>query len=825
MSTSTRARASACFVAIVAQAGAASAVLPAAWDVETFTGRIQEIETAGGVLACATDGGLLFYDPVTRTFAPPVADAGCPDRDCLTSNRLTSVSRDGHGQYWLGTAGAGVVVYRPGAVGRQFGQFFALNTAPGGQLLSDSVTCIEAWRTEAVYVGTPLGVGQIDLAGGVESFDPDAVRLLGPHLKGSRINDLAVDSVFVWVATDSGVSRYERRPPYAVQFLPDSLAGGGAFTIEIFDGVPFAGTGVGLFEWQESMRSWKRFGPPSTPNFPVLSVTRLSDRRRFFVGSRIEVWFFTGFVWGRLSPAVIPLIGDRSFPTIVSRGDTVFTSQSNPSGEGGYLNVWYPDPIPGGTWTRQEPSAIPPSEVQALALAPTGELWVGTRIGGVGRRSLDGTWCLYNGNDANVRANMSDAEGHVSALAVGLDGRAWFHALPQTSLSSPVDVLSPDPACDHARDTWSHFRPDDRGFDGRYWKAARDGLGNLFFLSDGVEGGGGPTAGFEIVSGDGALVANVRDDVVGGSSVQAIAFDNLDGPWRVGFVGVNNAGNRGLKIWRLSNDLFTPTSANFTGLILPATMDVSQYRDIVVVPGARRILWVATDNGIFEYDESGGRHLLSVGPRTGAAAGLLSPDVKDLELDDRGNLWIATVRGLNRIVLAGREPGAAVAVEAFTTIETIRELNAGSAFGQLYDPVRALAPLPSAKVNALAYDRQRKLLHLGTEAGVARVRVEELDRQPVLALENVIVWPNPVRIDAGANAVRIARLSEPAAVTIYTLEGEVVCELVQVEDGDVIWDLRAPSCLLGDLKATSGVYLVHVSTSAGTAVRPLVVIR
>lgn len=819
MRTSTCARLAACFAATLVTAGAARAALPAAWDVEIFTGRIHEIETAGGVLACATDGGLLFFDPASGAFAPPIADAGCTDRNCLTSNRLTSVSRDGTGQYWLGTAAAGVVVYRPGVVGRAFGRFFALNTAPGGQLLADSVTCIEAPDTLAVYVGTTLGVGQIDLAGGVESYDPDAVRLLGAHLKGSRVADLAVDADFVWVATDSGVSRYGRRPPYAVQFLPDSLAGRSAYTVEILGGKVYAGSPVGLFEWQESGRFWKRVGGGATPDFPALSVARRSNGH-LAVGSVNSVWNFNGFAWGQLNPGPVFLLEQRRFATIVATGDTMWTSQINSNGEGAHLERWVT-----GTWTRFQPATIPPSEVQTLALSANGEVWVGTRIGGVGRRAAGGSWCTYNANDATVRANMSDGEGHVSALAVGLDGRAWFHGLPQPTRSSPVDILAADAACDHAGDAWQHVAPGERGFDGRYWKAARDGLGNLYFLSDGVEGENGPTAGLEVVAGDGSQVANVREDVVGGSGVQAIAFDNEVGAWSVGFVGVNNAGNQGLKRWRVSNDLFTPTSANFTSLVLPSTTEVSQYRDIAVVPGTPRILWVATDNGIFEYNESTERLLRTIGARTGAAPGLLSPDVKDLQLDDRGNLWIATVKGLNRIVLAGRTPGDPVAVDAFTTIETIRELNAASAFGQLYDPVRTLAPLPSAKVNALAYDRERKVLHLGTEAGIARLRVEEIDRRAVVPLEKVLVWPNPVRIDAGQNEVRIARLSEPATVTILDLEGQRVCELEQVQDGDVIWDLRVPSCLLGDFKAVSGIYFVRVSTSAGSAVRPLVVIR
>ena len=83
-------------------------------------------------------------------------------------------------------------------------------------------------------------------------------------------------------------------------------------------------------------------------------------------------------------------------------------------------------------------------------------------------------------------------------------------------------------------------------------------------------------------------------------------------------------------------------------------------------------------------------------------------------------------------------------------------------------------------------------------------------------------YPNPVRADAGHSEVRIARLSEPATVTIYTLEGELVCEATDREDGDVIWKLSAPSCLEteGNYLAATGTYMVRIATRAGSTFAP-----
>ena len=80
-----RAGAALCTASLTA---AAWADLPAGWSVHTFTGRIHEIEPAGGVLACATDGGLLFFDPSAQSFAPAIADAGCTDGNCLQIRKM-----------------------------------------------------------------------------------------------------------------------------------------------------------------------------------------------------------------------------------------------------------------------------------------------------------------------------------------------------------------------------------------------------------------------------------------------------------------------------------------------------------------------------------------------------------------------------------------------------------------------------------------------------------------------------------------------------------------------------------------------------------------
>ena len=814
-------------------ATAAKADLPAGWTVHTFTGQIREIEPAGGVLACATDGGLLLFDPQTQAFAPAIADAGCTDGDCLTSNHLTSISRDANGNYWMGTFASGVVVFRPGATGRRYGRFFELNSAPGRNLLADSVRCIEAWRAQTVYAGTSRGVAQIDLAGAVESHNDDAARRLGSALKGTIIRDLAVDSAFVWVATDSGLSRYDRRPPYTVQFLPDSLTDRDAQTVEILGNTVYAGTGNGIYTWQEASHAWRRVrnvdeGTTPTPAFVARSIARLPDGR-VYVGSTGTVWFFNRFVWGQIAPPPLFLLGSREFSNIVTTGDTAWTCQHNTDGEGAFLEQAVLGRNP--TWVRLEANALPPSEVKALDVGADGTLWIGTRIGGVSRLDTGGRWCTYNGNDATVRSNMTDVEGHVSALVTGVDGRAWFHALPQPTLSNPVDMLRGDSGCGHTADQWDHIGVDQHRFGGRYWRALRDGEGNLFWLADGQEDAASDIGGgFEVVSADGTRFTAIREDTLGGRAVGALAFDTETGPWARAYVGLNGLGTHGLLQWIRSGQLLPPGPLpgpqNFSELSLPDSLSVSEFRDLAVQPGTRTV-WVGTDNGVLEYDAVNRLVLTVLRAKNSARPGLLSGDVKDLQFDRFGNLWVATVKGLNRLRLDQRATSPVLVIEAFTTIEAIRERNAASSVGQLYDPRRALAPLPAPKVNALAYDTARDRLYCGTEGGVAVIDVAGLSRRTVIPVDQAVLYPNPVRADAGHHEVRITKLSEPATVTIYTLEGNEVCSATDREDGDVVWTLGTPSCLdsEGNFLAASGAYLVRITTRSGSTLRTLVVIR
>ncbi|HZM17077.1 MAG TPA: two-component regulator propeller domain-containing protein [Candidatus Krumholzibacteria bacterium] len=803
--------------------------VPFGWRVETFAGRIVEFAPGGGVLAGATDGGLLLFDLQTREFQQ-IADAGCKEGRCLRSNLLTSVARDDRGRYWVGTRGAGLSLLRPETGGFGYEHFFGANFRPGGGLLSDSVTAIAPWGEDVVYVGTRAGVAQIDVAGEVGEYNEESSRRRGVDLPDGDILDLAVDSLYVWVAQSNGIVRYRRLPPHDLEVLADSLAGTRVQTVVRQHGQIWAGTNRGVQLWDEAGRYWKRLrnvagSPQPTPDFESYAlVVRQPDPLHplVVVASNLDVWTYNGFAWSRCNPPPFFLLEARRFEALTATGDTLWTCQINDNGEGAFLESW--NTAQGCSWAHLEPSSIPFGPIHGIGVdRGNRDLWVGTQISGVARRTLAGVWCTYNGNDSSVLANMTNPSGNVSAFLRDRSGTTWFTHLVQEG-QAPLDALRGDPGCNHAADQWDHIAPGEGGFGGRYWKIAEDGAGNRFFLSDGhpVTPGG-----LDVLKADGSDTLNLRSNLLGGSAVGAIAFDRDDSIWQFAYVGVNNLGNDGLREWINSDDLFNPNVNNFSTLELRfqnSDYSVAEYHDIVY-DSFNRDLWVGTVAGLFRFDLASRSMESVIGAKSFTADGLLSLNVSDLLLDPNGNLWIGTDKGLNRIDT--RE--SALVIDAFTTRETIDALNQEGQGAILYLPEQSLAPLPDPHVTALAFDPAAQLLHIGTEAGVATLDVAALDVRPLLPIEQAVVYPNPVRAASTEGAVYLGDVTLPATVTIYNLEGEVVSEKLITTPGVPAWDLRivvsSSTSGVQFFEATSGVYLVRVSNDAGTKVTPLAVIR
>jgi hypothetical protein len=228
--------------------------------------------------------------------------------------------------------------------------------------------------------------------------------------------------------------------------------------------------------------------------------------------------------------------------------------------------------------------------------------------------------------------------------------------------------------------------------------------------------------------------------------------------------------------------------------------------------------------------------LRTVSLKVDAKPGLLSPDVRDLQLDGLGSLWIATTKGVNRIQLDELENTGALALEAFSTRRTVEELNESNLIvGRLYNPLDTVKPLPSSSVTSLGFDSSRRELLIATELGVAILDVERIDVRPSTPVDKAFAFPNPLRVLDGKEVMYLGGINENATVRIYNLEGELVFERFDIEPvapgetpgfANEAWDLKTfGSTAQGFFKAASGLYMVRIETSQGTKVTTITVIR
>jgi hypothetical protein len=131
-----------------------------------------------------------------------------------------------------------------------------------------------------------------------------------------------------------------------------------------------------------------------------------------------------------------------------------------------------------------------------------------------------------------------------------------------------------------------------------------------------------------------------------------------------------------------------------------------------------------------------------------------------------------------------------------------------------------IAPLPNHICRALQYDPVADVLWIGTDNGLVRLDVSA-PLPEMIRLSDLVLYPNPVNISRGDNALRIGRISEPVSVGIYTVEGELVHEVSGLGEGDVAWDLLT----INGFKARSGVYIVRIQSRSGSEIRKIAVVR
>jgi ligand-binding sensor domain-containing protein len=258
--------------------------------------------------------------------------------------------------------------------------------------------------------------------------------------------------------------------------------------------------------------------------------------------------------------------------------------------------------------------------------------------------------------------------------------------------------------------------------------------------------------------------------------------------------------------------------------------------------------WIPTNNnGLIAFNEKFNNKCIKIDVETG---NLPVKDVRVVAVDNKNKLWIGTATGLrilssvdsflsqdalttNSIIILEDDVAQELLFEQFITDIAVDGANnkwigtndAGvfyiSADGQKTFNIftKENSPLPSNIIIDIDINQVTGEVLIATENGL--VSYKGTSTKGLDNLENIVVFPNPVRPDF-TGQVAITGLMNKANVKITDIEGNLVHEAVS-EGGTLLWDTMA----FGKYKVSSGVYMVFASSEDGaeTKVKKIMVVR
>jgi ligand-binding sensor domain-containing protein/signal transduction histidine kinase len=498
------------------------------------------LQTRDGYLWFATLNGLARFDGVRfRVFGL---------RDGLLTVQTRCLLEDRERALWIGTYGGGLSRLKDGRIE---------NWTQGTNLAGNVITSLAEDADGSIWIGTPTGLSRYRagtmaiLTNGLPS--PSIRKLFTARDGKVRVATLN-DGVFVWQN-----DHFEEMPvPYPVAkqkvaycFLEDRA------------GRLWLSPGNGFLLCHEADR-WKCFGQTNGLPFAYISCLAESDDGTLWAGSLDEgVFYLSG---GRFWPAGPPV---------------VTTNAPGPV-----------PPAPGGARTgsfRAPP--LPDNAIRSLETDQEGNLWIGTRAGGVSR--LTPRRVMGYGVAAGL------ANEYARSVAVAPDGTVWV-ATTGGGLYSAKDTNFLSFVANSTAEEYRFIESVLSTRDGTLWWGGSQGL----FMMRG-----------EILG----IFAGATDAWLGGDSIQCMIQDYTNGIW----IGTSLG-----QVRHFVNGQFNPSGVDF-GRVPCSAMAQS----------TNGTLWIGT----------GGSGLLRVRGRAvktfSVEQGLGSRVIRSLYLDRAGALWVGTSGG------------------------------------------------------------------------------------------------------------------------------------------------------------------------------------
>lgn len=762
---------------------------PSDWDVLIPHLAIVDAVAFGDRLAGADDGGgLLLFDPADGSIET------IDTIDGLLSLRAQVLATDAAGQLWVGTADAGIARLDPAG---------SILPITGLQAQLD----VRALATDGsfVYYGGPAGAGRLVDALPEQTFTEDN------GLVDDDVRAVAVQGARVWFGTAAGVSRFDP----AANSLDTVVTGLGDLDVRALVSTPeglVAGTPTGLYRLDESVPDsavWVALTPALPIAVDDLAVSPEGALAVFSSPARVVLRDAGGSGW---TDIVLPT-GE-----IEARG-VVFDAQGRLWVHGSTLTagrihgdrkaVFY-DPDAGFSPTVRGLFGTLP---RGFALDGGGGIWVGAFpvFDGLTHWRADGGVVAYDRRESG--AGDGWMVGLKNAIARTRDGDLWV-----STFTAGVTRMRPSLDDDPEAATYLHLEPDTSPLrTERVRRIAEDAAGRIWFLSSAEAVVGDLNVGIDILldpqqpfDPSSWLKLTPSDSRLASGAMWDLDFESDTVVWlamagaiqRWDFSAGLQASRNDDLAWRTITRL--PESSIGTELTVP--------RDIE--RGSDGRFWVATDgDGVFGFEVRSSALVLSSDVTqlrvSNFGISLLSDRARQVAIDARGDVWVATEAGLNRF----RDRGGERAIDSWTDFLAFDSFGLADRF--LPD---VLSPLPGANLTGLTFDAERDEIYALGRGGVSRLRAGAIEAASGGDLE-FGVYPNPLHADD--DGVYVDDFEGEATVEVYNVLGVLMHTARAVRAGERVWDTRN---LLGE-RVASGLYVVRLTVDGRTALRTLAVER
>lgn len=331
-----------------------------------------------------------------------------------------------------------------------------------------------------------------------------------------------------------------------------------------------------------------------------------------------------------------------------------------------------------------------------------------------------------------------------------------------------------------------------------------------------------------------SYVLHPNNDV--GFRINSLAFDKANNLWSTISIPFDD---KGIHVFR--------ANGQWQGFGLENILGNNAFATNKSVVDKNGTYWMSDRKGLLGYNPSANPKIKKIEMED---ATIFLDYIRSMAIDNRNQLWIGTLSGLrvlnsierflteddlvaNNIIIEENGIGQELFNGLHITDIVVdgsnnKWIGTGENGVYLVSPngqqtllqfTRENSPLPSNSILDIDINNTTGEVFIATDRGL--VSYGGLATSGQETLENVVVYPNPVRPNF-SGTVKITGLTDKANVKITDVTGSLVFEKV-ADGGTIEWDTTA----FGSYRVASGVYMLFISTrdALETTVKKLLIVR